>query len=133
MRQANRPQGAGDMIAAIRARWTRREREAAAALGSKRVHRKRGEKAPDVVQVRLENGDVLQAEVKHRKRGAKLVRDALVQAAGYAPGCIPLAVVSVHGESAIACLRLDDFVRVVGIKSPIAAAQLPLLLGRPSK
>lgn len=95
--------------------WQRRERAAAAALGSRRVVRHRGESRPDVEPVALPSGEVLQPEVKHRKRLPRLLSAALAQALRYEPGATPVAVVSEHRGAALAVLRLADFARLVGV------------------
>ncbi len=85
-------------MSAISRRAARREAQAAAALGSKRVtNRQRGEKAPDVVPVRLPGGQLLGPEVKSRKALPRLITGALEQAIGYFgppgdPGGDPLRV-----------------------------------------
>lgn len=96
--------------------WSRREREAARALGSRRVVRHRGQSAPDVAPVVLPGGEVLQPEVKHRKRLPRLLADALSQALRYEPGATPVAIVSEHRGAALAVLRLADFARLVGVE-----------------
>lgn len=96
--------------------WRRREREAAASLGSRRVVRHRGESAPDVEPVALPGGEVLQPEVKHRKRLPRLLSKALAQALRYEPGATPVAIVSEHRGAALAVLRLADFARLVGVQ-----------------
>lgn len=95
--------------------WARRERAAAAALGSRRVIRHRGESAPDVEPVVMPSGEVLQPEVKHRKRLPRLLAAALAQALRYEPGATPVAIVSEHRGGALAVLRLADFARLVGV------------------
>lgn len=96
--------------------WSRREREAARALGSSRVVRQRGQRAPDVAAITLPSGEVLQPEVKHRKRLPRLLAAALSQALGYSPDAVPVAVVSEHRGAALAVLRLADFARLVGVE-----------------
>lgn len=96
--------------------WSRREREAAKALGGVRVVRHRGQRAPDVAPITLPTGEVLQPEVKHRKRLPRLLAAALTQALGYTPGAVPVAVVSEHRGTALAVLRLADFARLVGVE-----------------
>ncbi len=95
--------------------WRRREREAARALGGVRVVRQRGERAPDVAPITLASGEVLQPEVKHRKRLPRLLAAAIAQALGYSPAAVPVAVVSEHRGGALAVLRLADFARLVGV------------------
>jgi|CZKU01.1.fsa_nt_gi hypothetical protein len=107
-------------------RGARRERQAAKALGVSRV-RRRGERAPDVTALRLPDASVLQCEVKTRKRLPKLVLDALAQAERYSPSAIPIAVISQTGGGAIVCVKLADFVRLIGVKSPAVGEQLALL------
>lgn len=109
--------------------WVYAEHRAALALGGVRVKRKRGQRAPDVWAVRLPSGEVLQPECKSRKRKSKVVEDALVQAAGYTPSAIPVAVISSRGGRAIACVYLDDFTKLVGAQELDSWKQLPLLGG----
>lgn len=97
------------------ARAARREREAAAVLGSKRVHRSRYESAPDVEPVTLPSGHVLSVEVKTRARLPVLLTRALEQAAGYAPDAIPCAVLSETGGTALLVLPLAAFAAIVGV------------------
>jgi hypothetical protein len=98
------------------ARAARRERQAAAVLGSERVHRQRGERAPDVEPVRLPSGHLLQAEVKSRAKLPRIARLAVEQAHGYAPGAMPVAVIFEKGSrDGIASMRLADFARLVGL------------------
>lgn len=92
-------------------RAARRELEAADAFGVKRVRRARYESAPDIEPVVLSTGDVLSVEVKSRATLPVLLRDALDQAKGYP---VPVAVLSALGGSAVACLPLADFVRLLG-------------------
>jgi len=99
-------------------RGFRREREAAAILGTRRIPRAYGLSAPDVEVVQLANGERLQPEVKHRKRLPALLVDALEQARRYTPNAIPMAVVSAYGGEAIACLPLRDLARLLGIAEP---------------
>lgn len=104
------------------ARAARRERQTAAALGTSRVHRKRGERAPDVLPIHLRCGVDVQPEVKSRKRLPYLVTSALRQAEGYQPDAMPLAVIFESGTGdGLAIVRLRDFARVTGLD----VAQLP--------
>lgn len=96
-------------------RAARREREAAAVLGSTRVHRRAGQSAPDVRAVRLESGAVLGPEVKTRARLPKLLTAALDQARGYFPNAVALAVISETGGRALAVLDLRAFAALVGL------------------
>lgn len=97
------------------ARAARREREAAAALGSKRVHRSRYESAPDIQPVTLPSGHTLSIEVKTRARLPVLLTSALEQAAGYNPEAIPCAVLSEKGGVALLVLPLKAFAAIVGV------------------
>lgn len=93
------------------------ERAAAKALGGKRVHRSRFEKAPDVEPVTLPNGTVIQVECKARESLPVLVVDALDQAREYAPaGAIPVAVLRAKGASPVVVLSLDHFALIAGVK-----------------
>lgn len=97
------------------ARAARREREAAAALGSKRVLRSRYESAPDVEPVVLPSGHTLSVEVKTRARLPALLTRALEQAAGYKPDAIPCVVLSATGGAAVVVLPLAAFTAIVGV------------------
>lgn len=93
------------------------ERTAAKALGGKRVHRSRFEKAPDVEPVTLPTGLVVQVECKARESLPVLVVDALDQAREYAPaGAIPVAVLRAKGASPVVVLSLDHFALIAGVK-----------------
>jgi hypothetical protein len=105
-----------------------REREAAAVLGSKRVHRKRGQRAPDVVPIRFADGSVVVPESKTRKALPKWLKAALTQARGYHRGAVPLVVLSETGGQALAVLPLVDLAQLVGLRAPKDGEQL-LLLG----
>lgn len=87
-------------------------------LGTRRVHRSRYESAPDVEPVTLPDGTIVQPEIKTRAALPKLVTDALAQARCYAPGAVPLAILSETGGAAVAVLPLRDFVRIVGLALP---------------
>jgi hypothetical protein len=115
----------------------RRERQAARSIGSARVTRAIGESAPDVRPVQLPSGELLQAEVKSRRRLPGLVVRALAQAAGYArratSRAVPCAIVFQHGEQGgIACVRLGDFARLVGLDVEQLPRATPLRRERPS-
>lgn len=112
------------MTAAHR-RAARRERQAARVLGTTRTtHRPRFTPAPDVAPLTLPSGERLSVEVKTRKRLPSLLRRALEQARGYAPGATPLAVVSETGGRALVVLELGAFARIAGLE--------PSALSRPS-
>jgi hypothetical protein len=112
-------------------RAARRERQAAEVLGSTRVHRRRGERAPDVVPLRFENGTVVVPESKTRKRLPRWLIKALEQAAGYVDGAVPLLVLSELGGPPIAVLPLVQLAELVGLRAPKDGEQLLLLGGRP--
>lgn len=97
------------------ARAARREREAAAALGSKRVLRSRYESAPDVEPVVLPSGHTLSVEVKTRARLPALLTSALEQAAGYKPDAVPCVVLSATGGTALVVLPLRAFAAIGGV------------------
>jgi Holliday junction resolvase len=107
-------------------RGARREREAASALGTTRVLRKRGESAPDLDPVHLQNGMVLQPEVKNRAKLPRVVMLALEQAQSYRLDATPLVVVSQTGKPAIVCIALDAFSQIIG-RSPVELPQQPSL------
>ncbi|MBV9945477.1 MAG: hypothetical protein JOZ69_01360 [Myxococcales bacterium] len=114
-------------MTAAHARAARRERQAAALLGSRRVHRARYERAPDVEPVRLADGTVVVAESKTRKALPRWLVGAVAQARAYLPGCVPLVVLSELGGEPLAALPLRDLVRLLGLRrSDIAAAQLTI-------
>lgn len=96
------------------------EERAAVALGTRRIHRRRGESAPDLMQVKTSTGATLGPEVKSRKRLPALVTGALDQARRYfGTRAIPIAVLYAKGaHDGIVCLRLADFTRLVGIEAP---------------
>ena len=104
------------MTAASR-RGVRAEERAAAGLGTQRVHRQRGERAPDLVPVRTAAGVLLGPEVKSRAKLPRLITSALEQAASYFRGrAIPVAVVFERGRpGGILRIGLDDFARLVGL------------------
>jgi hypothetical protein len=104
-----------------------REREAADVLGTKRVRRGRYESKPDVEPIRHPNGDLLQPEVKTRKKLPRLITTALAQAERYSPSAVPIAVLSELGGAAVVVVALDAFVRLTGI-APSKSAQLALAL-----
>ncbi len=108
-------------------RAARRELEAAKMLGTERVHRSRFQSAPDVEPMRVADGSVIQPEIKTRKRIPALIKGALAQAQHYAPSAIPLVIISETGGRAIACLPLEAFARLVGIREPKTGEQLSLL------
>ncbi len=104
-------------MAATHRRWSRREREAAEILGTKRVHRSRFEVAPDVERVVAPNGRGVQAEVKTRKRLPAWLTDWLAQAARYSlPGDAAVVVVSETGGRALAVTWAEDFADLTGLK-----------------
>ena len=104
-----------------------RERQAAAILGTERIKRSRFEKAADVKLVVLEDGTMLQPEIKTRKKLPTYLAKALAQAASYAPkGAVPVAVISEHGGSALVVLDARSFARIAGITKPEPTDQLTL-------
>lgn len=114
-------------MSAMHARAARRERQTAQALGSTRVHRRRGESAPDVRLVTLPDGTTLQTEVKSRKRLPHVLTRALEQAQRYAPSAVPCAVIFQHGKAGgLAAVRLGDFARLVGLDVAALPSATPL-------
>jgi len=100
-------------------RAARRERQAAALLGTKRVIRGRFASAPDVEPVTLPCGVRLVVEVKTRAKLPALVTGALAQAARYgARGDVAAAVLSATGAEPVIVLPLAAFRRIAGIASP---------------
>jgi hypothetical protein len=79
--------------------------------------------------MRMDDGSIVQPEIKTRKRIPALIGDALAQAERYTPSAFPIAITSETGGHAIACLPLDAFARLVGIRSPKPGEQLSLLGG----
>lgn len=117
-------------MSAMHARAARRERQTAKVLGTERVRRKRGERAPDIRPIELPNGARLQAEVKSRKRLPALVTAALRQATGYTPDAIPLVAIYEKGaRDGVACVPLSRFAALVGLD--IEALPKPTPLRRP--
>lgn len=107
-----------------------RERQAAKLLGSTRVLRRSKQTAPDVVPIRLPNGDLLQPEVKNGlRRCPRSIVKALEQAARYTRGAVPVAVFSDVGGQAIACLPLKDLARWLGTSPEKMGVQLCLAFG----
>lgn len=102
------------------------EERAAKLIGSKRVHRKRGESKPDVYPLQLSNGITLLIEAKHRAKIPVLIKQALAQAAKYAPDCIPIAAINEYGGQAIAVLWFHDLCKLVGTQ-PLNLPQQPSL------
>jgi hypothetical protein len=117
-------------MSAAHRRAAAREREAAQVLGSTRVHRRRGERAPDVQPIRLSDGSVLVAEAKTRKRLPQWLTAAIKQARRYHRGCVPLVVLSEMGGPALAILPLVDLAQLVGLRAPRDAEQLLLASSR---
>lgn len=118
-------------MAATHRRAARREREAAAILGTRRVHRSRFEVAPDVERVIAPNGRGVQAEVKTRGKLPKWLTDWLDQAARYSmPGDAAVVVVSETGGRALAVTWADDFADLTGLKpkAPEAQPVLPIVV-----
>lgn len=115
-------------MSATSRRSAARERQAAELLGTKRVHRSRYQRAPDVEPVVLPSGEVLSCEVKTRKRLPALLRDALAQAKRYAPStsAVPIAVISEFGGEPIACLSLRALRRLLGLEE--VAVQLSMIV-----
>lgn len=103
------------------------ERRAAAAFGTRRVHRGRYESAPDVEVVRLASGIELVVECKHRAKLPALLRSALAQARSYAPDAIPIVTLAEYGGQAIVALPLADFRRLVGLAPSKVPTQRSLL------
>lgn len=107
-----------------------RERRCARILGTTRVVRKTKGRAPDVVAFRLENGDVVQPEVKNgMKRCPRVLVKALQQALSYTPGAVPMAVFSDVGGQEVACVPLKDLARWIGVAPEKLGVQLSLPLG----
>lgn len=102
------------------------EKRVAKKIGGKRVNRKRGESAPDVYPLQLDNGITLLVEAKHRAKIPALVRDALAQATSYGPSCTPVAAINEYGGKAIAILWFDDFCRLIGVQPLNLPAQMSL-------
>lgn len=111
------------------ARAARREREAAAVLGTTRVHRGRYERAPDLVPVMLPCGITLAIEVKNRAALPALLRGALQQAASYLPPpAVPAVVFSETGKTAHVCLPLAAFAVIAGLRAADNDPQMMLML-----
>ncbi len=111
-------------------RAARRELQAARVLGSDRVHRRRGERAPDVVPLRLADGTTLVPEVKTRERLPRWLLGAIAQARSYVRGAVPIVVLSETGGPPLAVLPLTDLAQLVGLRHAKDGEQL-LLVGLP--
>lgn len=109
-------------MTAIHARAARRERQAAAAVGSTRVRRARGESAPDVEPIRLPSGVVIVPEAKSRKRAPKVLERWMQQAEGYAPpgavGAVFVYPLGGRACDALVILRVSSFRLVAGLDAP---------------
>jgi hypothetical protein len=117
------------MTAANR-RGAYREQETADKLGGERIkYRPRYQRSPDVVPIRFADGTVVVPESATRKKLPSLIVTKMRQAAGYVEGAVPLVVLSETGGRAIACMPLEDFARLVGLRSPPDGEQLVLLGG----
>lgn len=102
------------------------ERRTAEKLGGKRVHRKRGESAPDVYPLTLSNGITLIVEAKHRAKLPALIKKALARAARYAPSCVPVAAINEFGGRSIAVMWFSDFCKLAGTQ-PLNLPKQPSL------
>lgn len=103
------------------------ERKAAKALGGTRVHRRRGESAPDLEPMVL-GGERVVVEAKHRRAAPALLVHALEQARRYLPSAVPVVVFQAHGDAPVVALRLADFRKLLGLDATPPPAQLPLML-----
>jgi len=112
---------------ATQARASRRERQAAEALGSSRVQRERYESAPDVKPIRVGELELV-PEVKSRKAPLRVLQRWLDQAHGYtSPGQAAFVVVFGEGqrlEDATVHMRWPVFAALAGLTKP--AAQLAI-------
>lgn len=117
-------------MTAVHRRAAARELQVAKVLGSKRVHRGRYERAPDVVPIRFANGTVIVPESKTREKLPKWLIDALGQARKYVKGSVPCVVLSEFGGEPLAVMPLADLAMLVGLRSPKDGEQLLLLGGR---
>jgi hypothetical protein len=91
--------------------WKNAERQAAAALGGKRLSRATNfsQRLPDV------DHPLFSIEVKHRKMLPRLLRLGLAQAARYNSTKIPILVVKEkYRHGSLVVLKLADFVDLVG-------------------
>jgi hypothetical protein len=117
-------------MSAVSQRADRAEERAAKALGVARLGGKRKkERVPDTMPVRLSDGRLLQPEVKSRAHLPKALTKALDQAKRYAPTSEPIAVFFAKGERrGVVVLDLDLFTSLVGIRDSEGERQLNLLL-----
>lgn len=106
----------------------RAEERAAKKLGVARVHRRRGESAPDIGAVRTSSGTLLGCEIKARSRLPALVVGALKQARRYwGSRALPVAIIFEKGSTdGIACLDLTNLVWLLGIDVATLPAPRPL-------
>jgi hypothetical protein len=99
-------------------RAARHELKIARALGTERTrYRGRYERKPDMLALRLPDGQLLSPEAKYRDVLPKWITDALAQARGYGgKNCIALAAFRERRGMAIVVLSLEDFLRLSAIK-----------------
>ena len=113
---------------ATQARASRRERQAAEALGSSRVQRERYESAPDVRPVTTPAGITVIPEIKSRLNPPKTIARWVRQAESYTtPG--QHGVVIVFGKNqtlqeSLVCMTWNAFAALTGLAKP--AAQLAI-------
>lgn len=110
-------------------RAARRERQTAQAVGSQRVHRERGESAPDVHPFEARGIPII-PEVKSRKAPLRTMNRWLAQAWSYTvPGQHAVVVVYGAGESlaqATVTMRWETFAELSGLVKRDAQGVLPL-------
>ena len=110
-------------------RAARRERQAAKALGTERVHRAIGESAADALPATLPSGVVVQIEAKERAKPLATAERWLAQAESYCtPDAVPVLLVYAtgqHAEEALVIFRVRDFKRIAGLTQPDAQQALP--------
>jgi hypothetical protein len=111
-------------------RGRRGEQRVEKITGAKRVkNRPRFARMPDFWPLRLACGEVIQLESKAGENAVpKKVAKDIKQAASYAPNAIPVAVYSNVGGEAVACLPLEAFARLLGLREDDGSGQL--VLGR---
>jgi hypothetical protein len=122
-------------VSAASQRGDRAEEKACKVLGTTRLGgKKKKERVPDAMPIRLSDGRLLQPEVKYRKNLPKMLTDAIEQARRYAPTSEPIAVFfSRESKKGVVVIDADAFALLVGIREPAARKQLELYLVAPGE
>lgn len=97
---------------------------ASKATGAERVHRERGERAPDLRPLVLPGGKRIVMECKARKRVPHVIAKAMVQAQGYDPTATPAVVIRARGELPLIVIGLRAFTEIAEIQPRDTSPQL---------